>query len=91
LILMGAVAAGGALAYLRHKLTPVFWSSKVLAAFANARVLGVVSSAFPDAQQRANRRDLLWYSGAAAGLVLLAAVILRASQLGLLRLTGPLS
>jgi polysaccharide chain length determinant protein (PEP-CTERM system associated) len=91
LILMGAVAAGGALAYLRHKLTPVFWSSKVLAAFANARVLGVVSSAFPDAQQRANRRDLLWYSGAAAGLVLLAAVILRASQFGLLRLTGPLS
>ena len=87
-VLMVAIAAGAGVAYLRHRLTPVFWTSKTLLAVTGTRVLGVVSGAFHDSQRRKTRRDLLWYSAAAGVLVLVAGAAVRANQLGL-RFTLP--
>lgn len=82
-ILLVAVSAGGGVMYLRHRMAPVFWSAKALSAATGKRVLGIVSGAFPEGQSRSVRRDLWWYSAAAVGLVLVAGIAIRASQLGL--------
>jgi polysaccharide chain length determinant protein (PEP-CTERM system associated) len=82
-VLVLAVAAGAGVAYLRHRLTPVFLSSKVLLAVTGTRVLGVVSGAFQDTERRRTRRDLLWYSAVAGSLVLVAGAVVLASRSGL--------
>jgi polysaccharide chain length determinant protein (PEP-CTERM system associated) len=87
-ILLLAFIAGGGVMYLRHRMAPVFWSARSLSAATGARVLGIISGAFPDSQEQSVRRELWWYSAAAVGLVLVAGIAVRASQLGL-RLTLP--
>jgi polysaccharide chain length determinant protein (PEP-CTERM system associated) len=89
-VLALALTAGAGVAYLRHRLTPVFWSSKTLLAVTGTRVLGVVSGAFQDSQRRKARRDLLWYSAVAGSLVLVAGAAVCASQLGLRFMLPPL-
>jgi polysaccharide chain length determinant protein (PEP-CTERM system associated) len=82
-ILVAATVLGGGVAYLRHRMAPVFWTSKSLTAATGKRVIGVVSGAFPDTLGRNSRRAMLWYSAAAAGLLVFAIVVIRANQLGL--------
>jgi hypothetical protein len=82
-VLVLALGAGAGLAYLRDRLNPVFWSPITLAVVTGVGVLGVVTSAFPEALDRTSRRNLVWYSAAVASLVAVAIVLLRASQLGL--------
>jgi polysaccharide chain length determinant protein (PEP-CTERM system associated) len=82
-VLVLAIAAGAGVAYLRHRLTPVFLSSKALLAVTGTRVLGVVSGAFQDTERRRTRRDLLWYSTVAGSLVLVAGAVALASRSGL--------
>jgi polysaccharide chain length determinant protein (PEP-CTERM system associated) len=84
-VLLVALGAGIGLAFLRHKLNPVFWSPVTLAGATGVGVLGVVSSAFPESSG-SGRRELLWCSAAAAGLVLVAVVLVKISLLGLITL-----
>jgi polysaccharide chain length determinant protein (PEP-CTERM system associated) len=89
-ILVGSVVLGAGAAFLRHKMTPVFWSAKALSTATGIRILGVVSGAFPEQLGRTLRRDAWWYSAAAAGLLLFAVGAVRANQLGLRFVLPPL-
>jgi polysaccharide chain length determinant protein (PEP-CTERM system associated) len=82
LVLCLALGAGGAVAYLLQRLSPVFWSAKTLARLTGARVLGAVGSAFHDGVARESRRDLIWYSFTVACLVALGAIALAFSLTG---------
>ena len=82
-VLVLALASGAGVAYLRHRMTPVFWSSKALLAGTNITILGAVTGAFKESQSRKARRDLLWYSAAAGSLVLVAGLAVVASHMGL--------
>jgi polysaccharide chain length determinant protein (PEP-CTERM system associated) len=75
-VLALALGAAGGVAYLLNLLHPVFWSKKTLADFTGVEVFGAVSPAFPEVLQRTTRRDLVWYSAAGAGLVLMAVLVL---------------
>jgi polysaccharide chain length determinant protein (PEP-CTERM system associated) len=83
-VLVAALGIGIGLAFLRHKFNPVFWSPSKLASTTGVGVLGVVSSAFPESSGVSARRDLLWCTAVAAGLVLLAMALLWISHLGLI-------
>jgi polysaccharide chain length determinant protein (PEP-CTERM system associated) len=89
-ILLVALAAGVGVAFLRHKLNPVFWSPVALAGGTSVGVLGVVSSAFPASLGVRGRKDLLLYSLTAASLVLVAVGLVRISQLHLITLPAGL-
>jgi len=83
-VLVAALGIGIGLAFLRHKFNPVFWSPINLASTTGVGVLGVVSPAFPESSGVSARRDLLWCTAMAAGLVLLAMALLWISHLGLI-------
>jgi polysaccharide biosynthesis transport protein len=83
-VLVAALGIGIGLAFLRHKFNPVFWSPINLASATGVGVLGVVSPAFPESSGVSARRDLLWCTAVAAGLVLLAMALLWISHLGLI-------
>jgi polysaccharide chain length determinant protein (PEP-CTERM system associated) len=82
-VLLLALGAGGSVAYVRHKLLPVFWSAKTLAAQTGAMVLGVVTFAFPDSRLASARRALLWYSTSVSSLVLVGIAVFGLSHSGL--------
>lgn len=77
-ILLGALAAGAALAYGLNQLHPVITSAQTLATSVGAPVLGLVSGAFPQRARQAARRDALRLSLASGCLVVgfVVAVIL---------------
>jgi polysaccharide chain length determinant protein (PEP-CTERM system associated) len=75
-VLLVAIGAGVGVAFLRHKLNPVFWSPFALGGTTGVGVLGVVSSAYPDG---GGRRELLWCSVAAAALVMIAVALVQIS------------
>ncbi|HWZ64335.1 MAG TPA: XrtA system polysaccharide chain length determinant [Steroidobacteraceae bacterium] len=81
--LLVALACGVGLAMLLHRLWPVVGSARSLEQLTNVPLLGVVSSAFPGADQKAARRDLLILSTVTACLVLAFAVVLVLNHVGL--------
>jgi hypothetical protein len=91
LVVVVALAAGAAFAYVRNLLQPVFWSPKRLAAKTNLPVLGSVTGAFPDAVGRIARWDLLRYSLATAALLFVAAAMVAVNVLGSRLLVAGLS
>lgn len=86
-ILVIALASGAALAYGLDRLRPVVYSAAGLTELTGARVLGVVSIAFPERARLAFRRDARRISLAALCLVLVFVVVLALSQAGF-RLSG---
>ena len=83
LILMGALAAGAALAFNVDRLRPVVRSSSALEGLgAGVPVLAVMGSAFPDRARRFRQRELLHAVVAAACLVLAFGVALALSHNG---------
>lgn len=89
MVLIGALAAGAALAYglsYLHPVVPV--SSSGLSQFAGVPVLGEVSVAFPESAGRAARAQTLKMAVAACTLVLAFGVAVLLSQQGY-RLTAP--
>jgi polysaccharide chain length determinant protein (PEP-CTERM system associated) len=80
--LLLALVCGTGLATLLHRLWPVVGSARSLEQLTNVPLLGVVSSAFPGADQKAARRDLLILSTVTACLVLAFAVVLVLNHAG---------
>jgi len=81
-ILLGALGAGGALAYGLSYLYPVVSSSGTFARTIGVPVLGLVSVAFPQQKRRARRRDVWRMSLATACLVVAFGVAVVLSQQG---------
>jgi polysaccharide chain length determinant protein (PEP-CTERM system associated) len=88
-VLLLSFALGGAVAYGLHVLSPVVISANALSAFTGVNVLGVVGNAFPSVARTALRRQTLYFSGAAAALVMLCTVVLILNWSGV-RLTAQL-
>ena len=82
-VLALALACGAGLAYLLHRMKPVFWSVRRLAEDTGATVLGAVSAAFPKRLARRRRWDGALYTVMAGGFVALAAVVLGFSWMGM--------
>lgn len=80
---LAALVFGGGLAYLLERLWPVVGSARSVEHLTDVPVLGVVSSAFPGADQKARRRDLMILSAVTACLVLAFAVALLLNHAGL--------
>jgi len=81
-ILVAALAAGAAVAYGLHYLQPVVASAGALAQFSRVPILGLVSSAFPEREQQALRRDVLRLSIAVACLIVAFVVVVGISRAG---------
>jgi polysaccharide chain length determinant protein (PEP-CTERM system associated) len=69
LALAAAVAAGLAVAFLASQLRPVFSDAYEMRSKTGLPILGVVSMALGDAERRAERRNLIQFYGASAGLI----------------------
>jgi hypothetical protein len=70
-VLVAAMGAGVALAWLLNQLRPVFWSAHKLGDATGLPVLGAISlTVLPETAQR-ERRHLLVFGGACAGLVVM--------------------
>jgi uncharacterized protein involved in exopolysaccharide biosynthesis len=82
-VLVAALAAGGALAYLLHMLRPVVGSMRGLVEITDLPVLGVVSAAFPRELAYKARGELLRFLGAGAALVGVFATVLLLSRMGI--------
>lgn len=78
-----ALVCGAGLASVLHRLWPVVGSARTIEQLTDVPVLGVVSSAFPGADQKAARRDLMFLSAVTACLVLAFAVALLLNHTGL--------
>ena len=81
-----ALAAGAGLAFVLHQLRPVFTSARALAESTGLTVLGAISMAWIAKQRRRRMRWLVGYAAAVAALVMLGAVVLQLSRMGI-RLT----
>lgn len=82
-VFVGALSVGAGLALLLHQLRPVFNSSRALGAFTGLQVLGTVSMIWLERQQHALRRSYVRYAIAMAALLLLGAVVLQMSRMGI--------
>jgi len=83
LAFLAALICGGGLAYLLDRLWPVVGSARSLERLTNITVLGVVSAAFPAADQRSGRRELIYLSAASACLVLAFILVVVLNHAGL--------
>lgn len=81
-ILAAALAAGVSLAYGLNYLLPVVSSAEALSKALGVPLLGQVTAAFPESEQRAFRRDLLRISMATVCLFVAFVVALVLSQTG---------
>jgi polysaccharide chain length determinant protein (PEP-CTERM system associated) len=81
-VLLGALGAGGALAYGLHQLRPVVTSPSGLAQLTGARVLGVVGLAYPTRAARTSRFDVWFVSLAGGGLLVALVALVTLSELG---------
>jgi len=82
MVLVAALAAGGALAYGLSYLHPVVTSAPAATQSLGVPILGLVSAAFPARRRRAVRRDVLKISLAAVCLLAAFAVAVIVSQEG---------
>lgn len=82
MVLACALAAGGALAYGLSVLHPVVSSESGLTQSTGVRVLGTVSSAFPERRRQEVRRDVLRLSVATGCLIVAFLVTVVISQQG---------
>jgi polysaccharide chain length determinant protein (PEP-CTERM system associated) len=82
-VLVVALGIGGGIAYLLHMLRPVFTSVKGLAEATGLVVLGSVSMAWVEHQTHARRNSYLRYAVAFAGLIVIGAVVLQLSRMGI--------
>ena len=69
LALVVAILAGFAVALVASQLRPVFSDANELRAKTGLPILGVISMALGDAERRAERRGMIQFYGASAGLV----------------------
>jgi polysaccharide chain length determinant protein (PEP-CTERM system associated) len=69
LALVGAIVAGIAVAFVASQLRPVFSDPHELRAKTGLPMLGVISMALSDGERRAERRSMIQFYGASAGLV----------------------
>ena len=75
-VLLGGLAAGGAVAYGLHQWRPVFGSVRQLHEITGISVLGQVGMTWLEKHRAADRRGVLAFSGAAGMLFVLAIVTL---------------
>lgn len=87
-VFVGALGVGAALAFVLHQLRPVFNSARALGAFTGLQVLGSISMTWLDRQQTEMRRSYTRYAIAALALLLLGAVVLQMSRMGI-RIASP--
>ena len=69
LALVAAIGAGLAVAFVASQLRPVFSDASDLRQKTGLPILGVVSIAMGDTERRAERRNLIQFYGASAGLI----------------------
>jgi polysaccharide chain length determinant protein (PEP-CTERM system associated) len=74
-VLLGGLAAGLGVGYLLHQLRPVFTSARQLAELTQLPVLGMVSMTWLERHKAEERRALWVYSAAAGGLVIVALIM----------------
>jgi polysaccharide chain length determinant protein (PEP-CTERM system associated) len=67
--LVAAILAGLALAFLGSQLRPVFSDANELRAKTGLPILGVISMSLGEAERRAERKGMIQFYGASAGLV----------------------
>jgi polysaccharide chain length determinant protein (PEP-CTERM system associated) len=89
-VLMFAVGAGVGVALLMHLLRPVFTSARSLAEVTGLQVLGAVSMAWADVQERDTKKMYLRYGAAVLALVVLSVIVLALSRAGV-RIGGGVS
>jgi polysaccharide chain length determinant protein (PEP-CTERM system associated) len=77
-----ALALGAGVAYGLHTMKPIISSVRTINEMTNFPVLGVVSSAFPTAQRKRFRRQMLRFSGATICLLLALAAVLALNSSG---------
>lgn len=82
-ILAGALAVGGGVAFLLHQLSPVFTSARNLAEATGLQVLGTVSMSWLAEQQGEMRRSYLRCGAAVFALLVVGAVVLQLSRMGI--------
>jgi polysaccharide chain length determinant protein (PEP-CTERM system associated) len=82
-LLIVALGFGGGIAYLLHTMRPVFNSARELAQATGLTVLGAVSSAWVDAENRMRRNSYVRYAVATGGLFVFAAVALQLNRMGI--------
>jgi polysaccharide chain length determinant protein (PEP-CTERM system associated) len=82
-LLVAALGVGGGVAYLLHTLRPVFTSARDLAQATGLTVLGAVSIAWIDAENRMRRNSYVRYAVATGGLFVFAAVALQLNRMGI--------
>ena len=70
-VFLGALAAGGGLAYLLNMLKPVFSNTRSLAEVTGVPVLGAVTAAWLSDVRERRRRELLVFASSCAGLLVL--------------------
>lgn len=81
-VLLAALAAGGCVAYLLHRLRPVVSSVRALADLTGLPVLGVVGAAFPEQLRRAALRDAWRFAAGTLCLLLAFALALSLNWAG---------
>ena len=69
LALVAAIVAGIAVALVASQLRPVFSDANELRAKTGLPILGVISMALGDGERRAERRGMIQFYGATAGLI----------------------
>jgi hypothetical protein len=82
-VLLFAIAAGGAIAFLLNMLRPVFQSTKSLAEATGLVVLGTVSMAMAPEQKRSLRKSYMRYAMAFGGLFVIAILVMQLNRMGL--------
>jgi polysaccharide chain length determinant protein (PEP-CTERM system associated) len=82
-LLVAALAVGGGVAYLLHTMRPVFNSARELAQTTGLTVLGAVSIAWVDAENRMRKKSYVRYAVAIGGLFVFAAVALQLNRMGI--------
>ena len=78
-VLLGGLAAGFGAAYFMHQLRPVFTSTRQLTELTQLPVLGSVSMTWLE-RHKAEGRRAAWAYSAAAGVLILLALITLATQ-----------
>jgi polysaccharide chain length determinant protein (PEP-CTERM system associated) len=87
-VLALAIAVGAGVAFLLHLLKPVFTSTRSLEQGTGLPVLGAISMAWLDVEHHKQRSSYWRYSAAVVALVVLGAVVMQLSRMGI-RLTHP--
>lgn len=82
-VLVAAVGAGGGVAFLLHQFTPVFSTARALTERTGLRVLGTISLIRNDRFQAQQRQSYWRYGAAIIALLVVGAVVLQLSRMGI--------